>query len=89
MVSVPSKDSATDAGKTGLVGGGMSGIGQAFGRSLVGPGLGTALGGIAAASAMNGTERDRAAERTIERATVELFGGAASARNEGGSRGRM
>lgn len=90
MVEVPSKDSATDAGKTGIVGGGMSGLGQALGRSTLGPGIGTAAGGIAAASAMEGDSRDRAAERAVDRAVIELFGGQAQVRNSGGSsRGRM
>lgn len=87
MVSVPSQSSLKDAGGSGVKVGGLSGISQAVGARMLGPGVGTAAGGIVGASAMSGGARDRAAERAVERGVVELFarGGGGS----GGSRGSM
>lgn len=72
--SVPGTSDATDAGKTGVLEGGAVGVGEALGRALLGPGLGTAAGGIAAAAAQSGSSRDRMAAIAIERAVNEVMG---------------
>lgn len=72
--SMPGTSDATDAGKTGALEGGAVGIGEALGRTLLGPGLGTAAGGIAVAAAQSGGSRDRMAAIAIERAVNEVFG---------------
>lgn len=85
--SVPSKSSALDAGKYGAVNGGLLAVGETVGRSVLGPGIGTALGGMAAASTESGATRDSMALVAGERAVNELLGG--SGGGSGGSRGRM
>lgn len=85
---VPTKASAIDAGKTNVTEGMALGLAESLGRSVLGPGLGTAIGGLAVASAASGASRDRMAMVAGERAANELFGGGASAA-AGDSRGRM
>lgn len=77
MVSVPTKDSVTDAGSSGIAGI-APGLGAAFGRGFLGPGLGTAIGGIAGASALDGASRDRMAELVVYDSINELLTGGAS-----------
>lgn len=72
---VPSKNSAKDAGKTGGVNGVALGIGEAAGRTLLGRGPGTALGGLAAAASEDGEHRDTMSIIAIERAVNEMTGG--------------
>lgn len=72
--SIPGTSDGMDAGKTGVMEGGAVGVGEAFGRALLGPGLGTAAGGIAVAAAQSGSSRDRMAAIAIERATREVLG---------------
>jgi hypothetical protein len=86
MVQVPTKGSATDAAKTGGINGTATALGETVGRSIIGPGLGTAAGGVLAASAMSGTDRDIMATLAVERGMTELFAGGSSG---GSSRGRM
>lgn len=74
--SVPTKNSLMDAGKTGFVDGTTLATGETLGRSVLGPGLGTAIGGMVAASAQSGTARDRMATIAAERGMSELFTGA-------------
>jgi hypothetical protein len=83
MASIPTTDDATDAGMTGLKAGGAASIGQTLGRGILGPGLGTALGGTVAAAAMSGDARDMVATLSVERGMNELFAGGGG----GGSRG--
>lgn len=73
--SVPSKKDATKAAKTGGINGGALALGELAGRALLGRGPGTAVGGLAAASAESGTHRDTMAIIAIERAANELTGG--------------
>lgn len=72
--STPGVSDGTDAGKTGVMEGGAVGVGEALGRALLGPGLGTAAGGIAVAAANSGASRDRMAAIAIERAVNEVLG---------------
>lgn len=72
--SVPGTSDGVDAGKTGAMEGGAVAIGEVLGRSLLGPGIGTAAGGIAIAAANSGNSRDRMAAMAIERAVNEVFG---------------
>lgn len=74
--SVPTMDSAKDAGKTGALDGGALAAGEILGRAVLGRGPGTAVGGIAAAATESGTTRDTMALVAIERAANEMFGGA-------------
>lgn len=71
--STPDFKSGKDAGKTGVMEGGAVGVGESLGRALLGPGLGTAAGGIAVAAAQNGASRDRMAAIAIERAVNEVL----------------
>lgn len=82
MVSVPTKNSVTDAGKSGAGAGVPAGLGAAFGRSLLGPGIGTAIGGVAGASMLDGGSRDRMASIAVYDAVNELLAG--SGGNSGG-----
>jgi len=74
-MQVPSKDSMMDSTKTGATAGGGSALGQIMGRALLGRGVGTGVGGIVAASALDGNNRDMAAAMAIERAANELTQG--------------
>ena len=78
MVSVPTGSDVSDAGMSGLKTGGTASIGQTLGRSILGPGIGTALGGTVAAASVDGANRDMAAALSVERGMNELFGGMAS-----------
>lgn len=71
--STPGLGDASSAGKTGVMEGGAVGVGEALGRSFLGPGLGTAVGGIAVAAAADGTARDRMATIALERAVNEVL----------------
>lgn len=73
--SVPTKSSLTSAGKSGAIDGTTLAIGEVLGRAVIGPGPGTALGGIAAAATESGTTRDTMATIAVERGMNELFGG--------------
>lgn len=85
MVDVPTTSDVTDAASGGAVNGLAAGLGQSVGRGTLGPGIGTAAGGILAASMLNGSDRDMVATLSIERATNELLAGAMS--GGGGSSG--
>jgi hypothetical protein len=87
--SVPTKNSAIDAGKTNVVEGMALGLGESMGRSILGPGLGTALGGIAIASAQSGAARDRMAMVAGERAANEIFAGGGGGGGGSSSRGSI
>lgn len=90
MVKVPTKNSLSDAGMHGVKKGGISGLGQVLGTSILGPGLGTAAGGIVAASSMSGQARDRAAERAVEEGlTLMMIGGGGGGGGSGATRGNM
>lgn len=73
--SVPSKKDAMNAGKTGGVNGIALGVGEAAGRTLLGRGPGTALGGLAAAATEDGEHRDTMSIIAVERAINEMTGG--------------
>ena len=90
-VKVPSKNSFMKSAKTGGINGTILALGETVGASVLGPGIGTALGGVAGASALSGADRDTAALVAVERGMNELFGGAAAASGSsgGGSRRRM
>ena len=88
--TIPSKSSAMDALGTQVMEGAYLGIGETLGRSILGPGIGTMAGGLAAASSESGQARDRMAMVSGERAVNELLSGGAGASNSGGSnRGRI
>lgn len=89
MVEVPTKDSVTDAGMTGVKAGGIGGIGQSLGRSVLGEGLGTAVGGVIAASAMSGSSRDRSAERAVERGIYQMLDSNSGGNTRQSRRGSM
>lgn len=78
MVSVPTKNSASDAAKSGASAGVPAGLGAAFGRSMLGPGLGTAIGGVAGASMLDGGDRDTMASIAVYDAVNELLAGASA-----------
>lgn len=88
MVSVPSKDSLSDAGKSGAMGGVPAGIGALAGRSFLGPGLGTAAGGIAGASMLSGDSRTNMAETAVFVGLTEM-GGSSGGSSSGGNGGVM
>lgn len=73
MVSVPTKNSVTDSAKSGAMAGVPAGLGAAFGRGLLGPGIGTAVGGIAGASMLDGDSRDTMAQMAVYDAVNELL----------------
>jgi len=83
MVDVPTTNDVTDSGMTGLKAGGAAGLGEMIGQSILGPGVGTAAGGILAGSMLGGSERDTVAAISVERGFNELFSG-----GSGGSSGR-
>lgn len=76
MPDVPTADDAKDAGMTGLMTGGGTAVGEIAGRSILGAGLGTTVGGVLAASTMSGQSRDTAAALAVERGANELIAGA-------------
>lgn len=84
--SLPDKSSGLDASKTGAVTGAPLAIGEALGRSVLGRGLGTAIGGIAVASAADTQHRDHMATIAVERGVSELMAPSPSNKS---SRGRM
>lgn len=86
MVDVPTTDDATDTAMSGLKTGGAAGLGQTIGRSILGPGIGTAAGGVLAGSMFGGSERDMIAALGVERGVNELMAGGGGG---GSSRGRM
>jgi hypothetical protein len=61
MVSVPTTSDVSDAGMSAVKIGGASSVGQAVGRGVLGPGFGTALGGVLAGAALDGADGDMAA----------------------------
>jgi len=75
-VSVPTTSDVMDSAKTGGMNGGMLVAGETVGRATLGPGVGTLLGGILAASTMSGNDRDIMTTIAVERAGTELLGGA-------------
>jgi len=88
--TIPSKSSAFDALGTQVLEGAYLGVGETLGRSILGPGIGTMAGGLAAASSESGAARDRMAMVSGERAVNELLAGGMGASNSGGSnRGRI
>ena len=89
MPNVPTKSTLKDAATTGGMNGLASGVGRMAGRSVLGPGLGTAVGGVGAAAALDGTDRDMVATIAVDRAVDELFAGASSSGSSGGGRRRM
>ena len=70
--SVPTKSSLLSAGKTGGIDGTTLALGEVLGRALLGPGPGTAVGGIAAAATERGSTRDMMATIAVERGMTEL-----------------
>lgn len=82
--SVPTTGDATGSAKDLAVQGVPLGIGESFGRSLLGPGLGTALGGVAVASMNDGMEGKVQATIAGERAMNEIMMAGASSGNSGG-----
>lgn len=72
--SVPSKNSVKRAGKTGGINGTALGVGEMAGRAILGRGPGTAFGGILAAAAEDGSNRDAMSIIAVERAVNELGG---------------
>lgn len=89
--SVPTTGDATEAGKSMAIQGGALGVGESLGRSILGPGIGTAVGGLAVASMNDGQDRKTQATIVGERAVSELMGGADSGGASGstGGRGKM
>jgi hypothetical protein len=73
MPDVPTKSSLKTSAKNGGVNGLASGIGKTLGRGILGPGIGTAAGGIAAASMLDGNDRDIVATMAVDQAVGELF----------------
>ena len=60
---------------SGAINGGSLAIGEVLGRAVLGPGLGTAAGGVLAASTDSGETRDTMALVAVERGMQELMGG--------------
>jgi len=87
--TIPSKASAMDALGTQVMEGGYLGIGEVLGRSILGPGIGTMAGGLAAASSESGAARDRMAMVSGERAVTELLVGTGGSNSGGSSRGKI
>ena len=87
MVQVPTKNSVVDAGKSGAASGIPAGIGALAGKRVLGDGIGTAVGGIAGASTLEGQARDRMAETAVFVGATEI--GSASSSSSSGGRGRM
>lgn len=79
MPSVPTKNSVTGSAKNGGMNGLAAGLGETVGRSVLGPGIGTAAGGILAGSMMSGNDRTLVSTLAVERGVNELFAGSASA----------
>lgn len=89
-VSVPTTNDVKGAAKDGAIAGGALGLGSVMGRSMLGPGLGTAVGGVAAASTLSGNARETASIIAVERGMSELFAGAGgSSGGSSGGRNRM
>lgn len=86
-MDVPTKQSATDAGKSSMSAL-APGIGSVAGRRILGPGLGTAAGGILGSSALSGASRDRMAETSVYYAVNEVFNQSTSS-TQANSRGRL
>lgn len=86
MVKVPTKSSVTGAAKSGAGNGLPAGIGAFAGKRMFGSGIGTAVGGIAGASTLEGQARDRLAETAVFVGAAEAASGGSS---RGSSRGRM
>lgn len=90
MPDVPTTNDVKGAAKDGAVAGGGVAIGEAVGRSVLGPGVGTAAGGILAASTMSGNSREMASILAVERGATELLGGMGGGDSGGGgNRSRM
>jgi hypothetical protein len=83
-VSVPTSNQVVSTAKTGGVNGTAVALGETVGRGVLGPGLGTAAGGIVAASSLDGNARDMAATVAVERGMSELFAGAMGGGGGGG-----
>lgn len=73
--SVPTKKSTKKAGKTGGINGTALALGESAGRTLLGRGPGTAFGGLLAAAAEDGQNRDTMSIIAVERAVNEMTGG--------------
>ncbi len=86
MASVPTVDSMKDSASTGLSNGAIPGIAALVGNSVVPGGLGTAVGGIAGASALDGPARERMSETAVFVGATQLGNGGSSG---GESAGRM
>lgn len=72
--SVPTKNSVMKAGKSGGIDGTTLAVGEVAGRAVAGRGIGTAIGGVLAASTESGDTRDTMALIAVERAVNEVFG---------------
>jgi len=82
---VPTKDDVKDTAVSGGISGTGLALGETVGRGILGPGLGTAAGGVLAASAMD-DGKDMAAMVAVERGMTELFaraGGSSRAGQQG------
>jgi len=76
MATVPTTSDVSDGGMSGLKVGGAASIGGVLGRGILGPGLGTALGGTVAAAALDSnSDRDMAAALAVNQGMQELFAG--------------
>lgn len=73
MPDVPTKSTLTTAAKNGGMNGLASGLGKTLGRGVLGPGIGTMAGGIAAASMLDGNDRDMVATLAVDQGISELF----------------
>lgn len=82
--SIPTKNSAMDAGKTSIAEGAYLGVGEALGEAVLGEGAGTLAGGALAAASESGTSRDRMATIAGERAVQSILSGASGGGSSGG-----
>ena len=78
MPSVPTVDSMKDSASSGISNGAIPGIAALVGNSVVPGGLGTAVGGIAGASALDGQARERMSETAVFVGATQLGNGGSS-----------
>jgi hypothetical protein len=89
MVDVPTTEGVRDAGMTGVINGLAGGVGAALGRGILGPGIGTAAGGVTAAAMLDGNDRDIVATYAVMDGMEELFSGASASGGGGGTNERV
>lgn len=84
MVDVPTKSGLKTAAKNGGMNGLAAGLGKNLGRGVLGPGIGTMAGGVAAASMLDGNDRDIVATLAVDQGIGELLAaGGSSGRSQG------